>query len=155
MAKPVELMPIPRDTREETRRRIENAPVDHAAAILSAFELLEELHKSGTLDLLRGTVGAGSGIVTQFTDLAAKPESVRAMRNLLLLAQLLGSLNPDILHGVIGAFQAAAEQRAGKQKPPSIFRLVRRLNSEDSRYALDAITSILEGVGQTLNPRSR
>lgn len=155
MAKPVELMPILRDAREDTKRQIENAPVDHADAVLSAFELLEELHKSGTLDLLRGAAGAGGEIVKQAADLAAQPDSVRAMRNLLLLAQLLGSLDPDILHGVIGAFQAVAERRADQQKPPSLFRLLRRLNSEDTRYALDAITGVLEGVGQTMNPRNR
>ncbi|HEV2464662.1 MAG TPA: hypothetical protein VGT04_12735, partial [Acidobacteriaceae bacterium] len=30
---------------------------------------------------------------------------------------------------------------------------MRRLNSEDTRYALDAIAGVLEGVGQTMNPR--
>lgn len=155
MAKPVELTPIPHDAREETKRRVQNAPIDHAAAIFSAFELLEELHKSGTLDLLRGATGAGGELVKNFVDLAAKPESVRAMRNLLLLAQLLGSLDPDMLHGAIGAFQAAAEQRKEHRKPPSLFRILRRLNSQDSRYTLDAITSIMEGVGQSLNPRNR
>lgn len=155
MAKPVELIPIPRDAREETKRRVESAPVDHAAAVLSAFELLEDLHKSGTLDLLRGAAGAGGEIVKQVADMAAQPESVTAMRNLLLLVQLLGSLDPDILHGVIGAFQAVAERRADQQKPPSLFRLLRRLNSEDTRYALDAIAGVLEGVGQTMNPRCR
>lgn len=155
MAKPIELIPVPSDGREETKQRIENAPVDHAAAVLSAFELLEELHKSGTLDLLRGATGAGGEIVKQVADVAAQPESVRAMRNLLLLVQLLGSLDPDILHGVIGAFQAVAERRADQQRPPSLFRLLRRLNSEDTRYALDAITGVLEGVGQTMNPRRR
>lgn len=154
MAKPIELMPVPRDAREETRQRVENAPVDHAAAVLSAFELLNELHKSGALDLLRGAVGAGGEIVKQATELAAKPESVRAMRNLLLLGQLLGSIDPDILHGIIGAFQAAAERR-DEQKTPSIFRILRRLNSEDSRYALDAVTSVMESVGHGLNPRNR
>lgn len=155
MANPIELVPEQRRAQDDVKRQIEMAPVEHAAAVLSVFELLEELHKNGTLDLLRGAAGASGEIVKNVTELVASPESVRAMRNLLVMAQLLASIDPDTLHGVIGALQFATEPRDERQKPPSIFRILRRLNSEDSRYALDALTSVMEGVGHGLNPRTK
>lgn len=155
MAKPIETMPNAPDPHEHRKRRVAKASAEHAAASLSAFELLEELHKSGALDLMRGAAGASGEIVKNATELVAKSESVQALRNLLLLGQLLGSINPDTLHGIIGVFQALEERRNAQQKPPSLFRILRRLNSEDSRYTLDAITSILEGVGNSMNPRKR
>ena len=156
MAKPIEydLVAIPRDAREELKRRVENAPVQHAEAVLSAYELLDELHTNGTLDLLRGAVGAGGEIVKQGSSLAAKPESLRAMRNLLVLAQLLGSINPDTLHRVVDGLPAATEQHRN-EKPPSLFRIFRRLSSEDSRRALAVITGILDSAGRGLDPRAR
>ena len=35
MAKPIELMPTSRDARDKLKRRVENAPAEHAAAVLS------------------------------------------------------------------------------------------------------------------------
>jgi uncharacterized protein YjgD (DUF1641 family) len=147
-------MPVPRDAREELKRRVENAPVEHAAAVLSAYELLEELHEGGLLDLLRGAVGAGGDVVKQSASLAAQPETVRAMRNLLVLGKLLGSINPDTLHRIADGLPAAAESRP-EEKPPSLFRIFRRLSSANARRALGAATNVLESVGRGLDPRNR
>ncbi|MGC2160917.1 MAG: DUF1641 domain-containing protein [Silvibacterium sp.] len=150
MAKPIELMPVPRDAREELKRRVENAPVEHAASVLSAYALLDELHQSGTLDLLRGAAGAGSEIVKNASSLAAQPESVRALRNLLVLGKLLGSIDPDTLHRLTEKLPAAAKP-CSEKKPPSLFHIFRRLRSANSRRALAAAADALEGIGQGLN----
>lgn len=154
MAKPIELVPRPPDAREELKRRVENAPVEHAEAVLSVYELLDDLHRSGTLDLLRGAVGAGGQIVKQGSAFAAKPESVRAMRNLLLMAQLLGTIDPDTLHRVFDGLPAATEQYRN-EKPPSLLQIFRRLESENSRRALAVISGILDSMGRGLDPRAR
>jgi uncharacterized protein YjgD (DUF1641 family) len=153
MAKPIELMPVPRDAREELKRRVENAPVEHAAAVLSAYELLGELHKSGTLDVLRGALGSGGEIVKHASSLAAKPESIHAMRNLLILGNLLGSIDPEMLHRMVGGLPAAAEQVP--EEPPSLFQIFRRLRSRNVRRALGAATNVLESAGRGLDPKSK
>lgn len=150
MANPIEFAPVQRDTRDELKQRIERAPVEHAAAVLSAYELLEELHRSGTLDLIRGAVGARSEIVTQASSFAAQPESVRTMRNLLVLGNLLSRINPDLLHRLGHAITAAAETPT--QEPPSLLELLRRFNSPDSRRALATAAEVLEGIGRGLTP---
>ncbi|HUY82486.1 MAG TPA: DUF1641 domain-containing protein [Acidobacteriaceae bacterium] len=149
MAKPIEFIPAQHDAREDLKQRIDNAPVEHAAAVLSAYELLEELHRSGTLDVLRGFVGAGGEIVTQASSLAAQPQSIRALRNLLVLGKLLGSIDPDLLHRLAQALPAAAE--TPHREPPSLFDLLRRFNSPGSRRALAAAAEVLEGMGRGLD----
>lgn len=150
MAKPIELMPTSRDARDELKRRVENAPAEHAAAVLSAYELLEELHTSGALDLLRGALGAGGEIVKHGASLAAQPETVCALRNLLVMGKLLGSINPETLHRIAEGLPAAT-QRAPEDKPPSLFRIFRRMSSPNSRRALAAAANVLESAGRELD----
>ncbi|MBV8631733.1 MAG: DUF1641 domain-containing protein, partial [Silvibacterium sp.] len=61
MARPIELTPKfspAQGAREELKRRVDAAPVEHGEALLDAYELLQQLHESGTLDVLRGLLGA-------------------------------------------------------------------------------------------------
>ena len=151
MAKPIEFVPARQDAHDELKRKIESAPVEHAAAVLSAYELLEELHTSGTLDLLRGAVGAGGEITKQASSLAAQPEAVCALRNLLVLGKLLGSIDPDSLHRL--ADNLSSVQQQSDARPPSLFGIFRRLSSANSRRALAAATGLLDSVGRELAPK--
>jgi uncharacterized protein YjgD (DUF1641 family) len=152
MAKPIELMPkinTAQGAREETKRRLDAAPLNHADAVLDAYELLQQLHDSGTLDVLRGLLGAGDEVVRHAVGIAIKPESVSVMRNLLVLSNVLGGINPDKLEAALGGIPAAlAEQQA--ENPPSLFAILRRFSSVESRRALNAAANVLESVGRGL-----
>jgi uncharacterized protein YjgD (DUF1641 family) len=154
MAKPIELIPVQRDPREELKRRVDDAPIEHAEAVLSVYELLGELHKSGTLDLLRGAVGAQDEIVQHAAGLAAQPEAVRAIRNLLVLGKLLGSIDPDTLHRLTEGLPAAAEQRP-EENPPSLLGIFRKMSSKESRRALAVAVNVLESVGKGIDPKDQ
>ena len=154
MAKPIEIRPQPRNAREELQRRLDNAPVEHADAMLSLYELLQQLHDSGTLDLLRGAVGAGDEIVNHAVRLITQPESVRSIRNVLILAKLLGSIDPEILHKLSESVPAAVEQ-SRREEPPSLWALLKRFRSEDSRRALAAGAGVLEVVGRQLESKDK
>ncbi len=150
MAKPIEIKPQARNAREELQRRLENAPLEHADAVLSLYELVQQLHDSGTLDVLRGALGAGDEVLSHMVRLTTQPESVRGIRNLLILARLLGSVDPDLLHQVAQTLPQAVEQ-SGKEEPPSLFSLLGRFRSKESRRALAAGATLLEGVGRGLD----
>lgn len=152
MAKPIELMPkinTAQGAREELKRRIDDAPVDHGAAVLDAYELLQQLHDSGTLDVLRGLLGAGDEVVRHAVGIAIKPESVSVLRNLLILSNLLASISPDKLEKVLGDVPAALA-KAPMEDPPSLFAIMRRFSSVESRRALNAAATVLETVGRGL-----
>jgi uncharacterized protein YjgD (DUF1641 family) len=150
MAMPVPLKRITQaDPREELLKRIQEAPIAHADAVLSAYDLLQRLHDTGTLDVLRGALGAGNVLVEHVVSLATAPESVNALRNLILLGKALGSINPDILHAVVDGIPQAVEQTPDA-KPPSLFALGRKVASQDARRGLAAAVGVMEVLGRAL-----
>lgn len=152
MAKPIELMPkvnTAQGAREELKRRVDAAPLEHAEAVLDAFELLQQLHDSGTLDVLRGVLGAGDQVVRHAVATAIKPESVNVLRNLIILSNLLGDVNPEKLASALAGIPAAVAQDPAK-KPPSLFAILRRFSSLESRRALNTAATVLESVGKGL-----
>jgi carbonic anhydrase len=53
----------PVDSRGDLMRRVENAPIEHAEAILPAYELLRQLHEKGMLELFSALLSAGETVV--------------------------------------------------------------------------------------------
>lgn len=155
MAKPVPMKVfVQPDPREQLLKRIQDAPIEHADAVLSAYDLLQRLHDTGTLDVLRGALGAGNALVEHVVSLATAPESVNAIRNLILMGKLLGSINPEILHAVVeGVPQTTAQVPA--QEPPSLFALGKRAASQDARRGLAAAINVLEIFGKGLAKESK
>ena len=130
-------------------RHLRDAPHQHADAIVSALELLQVLHDRGVLDLLRGMVGAGDKLVGTLTAAVDTPESLRAIRNFILLTKFFGSIPPDILNSLVQtAVQGAEREKACRA--PGMLHLLRRLRSENSRHAIAVTLDLLESVGKGL-----
>src|ERR1700735_5022503 len=97
MARPIALELPPRDPREELRNRLQQAPVSHVEALLDSYELLQQLHDRGVFELLRGGLSASDKLIETAVDAAKSDESVRALRNAMILGKVLASINPDVL----------------------------------------------------------
>ena len=137
MANPIAFQPKPVDPRFELERRLKAAPLEHAESLLVAFDLLEEAHSQGLLDLLHGAVGSKNVILGKLAEYARQPESVNAVRNLLVLAKLLGSVEPEAL-----------TPAPPTKKPPSLWRIFQSMRSEDGRRGLARITALLRALGR-------
>src|ERR1700720_3719335 len=92
MAQPIPLEIPPRNPRAELRSRLEQAPEKHAEAVLAAYEVLQELHNRGVLEIMRGALAASDEILEKVVDNVKTPEAIRAIRNLLFWRQILGSI---------------------------------------------------------------
>jgi uncharacterized protein YjgD (DUF1641 family) len=150
MAKPIAFKPITVDFKADLVRKLEKAPAEHAEALLLAYDVLEEAHKKGLLDLLHGAIGAKDTIFTTLSKYAAQPEGIAAIRNLLTAAKILTKLDPKILDQIAEAMSAATEEQKREQKPPSLWQLFRRSTNEESRRGLSFLTMILSGLGRSL-----
>src|ERR1700719_1136714 len=102
MAQPIPLEIPPRNPRAELRSRLEQAPEEHAEAVLAAYEVLQELHNRGVLEILRGGLAASDEILEKIVDNARTPEAIRAIRNLLFWL-LRRALSGDSLRGLAAA----------------------------------------------------
>jgi uncharacterized protein YjgD (DUF1641 family) len=148
MARPILLDLPPRDPREELRERLQQAPVAHAEALLDSYELLQQLHDHGVFELLRGGFSASDKLIETAVDAAKSDESVRAIRNAIILGKMLASINPEVLQGVA---VAVGETLGGAQKPTTeplgLFSLLNRFRRKEVRRSIALITLFLERLG--------
>jgi uncharacterized protein YjgD (DUF1641 family) len=151
MAQPIPLEIPPRNPRAELRSRLEQAPEEHAEAILAAYEVLEELHNRGVLEILRGGLAASDEILGKVVDHARTPEAIRAIRNLLFWRRILGSIEPEWFQGIFQAIpEGIAQATAERNQPVSLFGLFRRALSTDSLRGLAAAIDFLQAFGRHL-----
>ena len=149
MAKPVPLQLPSRDPREELRYRLQSAPLEHADALLATYEVLQGLHDRGVLELLRGLLGSGDKVLEIAVDASRAPESVRAVRNLLVLFKTLGEIDPELFDGFALALPEAMQQAKTQGKePPGLLAILNKFRSKDLRRGLVAVNSLLEAWGK-------
>lgn len=140
MARPIPLDLPARDPRAELRAKLDQAPIEHAEAVLAGFEVLQALHDQGVLDLLRGALGAREKLLEIAVEAAQSSDAIRGIRNFILLTKFFASIPPEALAGLANRDQAS--------KPPGILELAGRLRREESRRAIAAMLDIIEALGR-------
>jgi len=148
MAQPIEFHPPAKPALTNTER-LRNAPAEHEAAILSAYDLLQLLHDRGVLNLLRGLVGAGDEVIAAITAAVDTPEAIRGIRNFILLTRFFAGIPPDVLNSLAETVSAGAKREKAR-KAPGLLSLLWRLRNEDSRHAASIALDLLEGLGKGL-----
>ena len=154
MARPIALQLPPRDPREELRTRLEQAPLAHAEALLDSYELLQQLHDHGVFELLRGALSASDKLVETAVDAAKSDESVRAIRNAIILGKTLAAINPDVLQCVA----TAASQTLGCYEkpviePPGLISLLSQFRHKELRRSIALVNRFLEKLGGQIKLR--
>jgi uncharacterized protein YjgD (DUF1641 family) len=154
MARPISLELPPRDPREELRKRLEQAPVTHAEALLDSYQLLQQLHDHGVFELLRGVLSSSDKLVETAVDATKSDESVRAIRNAIILGKTLGAINPEVLQCVA---TAASETLGCYEKPviepPGLFSLLSQFRHKELRRSVAFINRFLEKLGNQIKLR--
>lgn len=156
MAQPITLQVPAQDPRKKLIARLEEAPIEHAEALLDSYELLQQLHEKHIFEALRGALSASDTIVEHAAGAADSPQSVNALRNLVILGKMLGSINPEILQ----CFAAATSATLGSQRrpviePPGLFSLLSQFRHRELRRSMALINRFLEVLGTQLNLRGK
>src|SRR5258708_22687028 len=148
MAQPITL---PQNLNGATRAQasLPTATEQHAEAVETAYEVLQLLHDRGVWKLLRGLLGAGDRVIETLVEAVDTPESIRAIRNFLLLTKFFGNIRPEVLNSLVLAATEGA-QREKSHKAPGFFELYRRLRSEDTRHALAVTLELIESLATGL-----
>jgi uncharacterized protein YjgD (DUF1641 family) len=151
MAEPIAFHTPPRDAREALRARVERAPADHAEAVLAAYDVLQQLHERGILDIVRSGLAAGDELLDKAVDTVDTPEAVRAVRNLLFWRQVLGRIEPEWFRGIFEAIpDGLATATVRPDERIGLWKLLRRATSKDSLRGLAAGVAFLESFGRHL-----
>lgn len=149
MAKPIPLEIPPRDPRGEVTSRLQRAPMEHAEAILSAYDILQGLHDRGIFDLLSGMIGSSDKVLEIAVETAKTPPAMRAVRNLLVIFKTLGEIDPELFDGFALALpEAIVQARREGMEPPGFWAILNKFRSKDLRRGLVAVNSLLEAWGR-------
>jgi uncharacterized protein YjgD (DUF1641 family) len=132
----------PVDSRGDLIRRVEQAPIEHAEAVLAAYDLLQRLHEKGLLDLLNGLLSAGDTVVNHVVDVVSSKEMVTALRIGLTFSNLLTLIDADALHAVVAE---------ASKETPSLLALGKQAASKDARRGLATAVGLLNVFGAALS----
>jgi uncharacterized protein YjgD (DUF1641 family) len=155
MARPIPLELPPRDQQRELNSCLQQAPLEHAEAVLAAYEVLQALHDHGVLELMRGMLGGSEKILEQVVAVGSGHESIRATRNLLLLVTALGEIEPALFSDLTRAIpKALVQANAEEAKPPGLFKLMSTFWNKDFRRGLAAFNDLLVVFGRNLREKN-
>jgi uncharacterized protein YjgD (DUF1641 family) len=148
MAHPLTFQPQPVDPKKELMNRVESAPRDHAEALLAAWDLLEEAHRKGMLDLAQGLIGGRDIIAGKLAEAANTTDGIHAIRNVIALGRIVAALDPDMLYRFSRALDRNPPRvQAAGDKPPSLLALFRQFRGEDTRRGLAYGLEVLGALG--------
>jgi uncharacterized protein YjgD (DUF1641 family) len=151
MAKPIPLE-LPRtDPRLVLQARLENAPAEHAEALLAAYEVLQGLHDRGVLDLMRGALGSGDKVLEIAVNAAQSPASIHGIRNLLLMVNTLGAIEPELLKTFMQIIPQTLQTMVRNPEPPGLWRLIQDfLWNQEFRRGMATLNTFFEVLGRNL-----
>jgi uncharacterized protein YjgD (DUF1641 family) len=156
MAQPIPLELPARDPRAELQVRLQKAPLEHAEALLSAYEVLQQLHDRGVLELCRGALGSSDRLLEILVETARTPGSTRGIRNVITLAKIFGSIEPELMEGFARSLhEAIALAKAHESKPPGFWGILMKFRNRNFRRGLVLVNSMLEAFGRNLPPEHR
>ena len=150
MANPIKFTPLPINPKLELQKRVDAAPIEHAEALLVAWDVLQSAHDKGLLDMLQGAIDAKDTITGKLAEYAKLPEGIAGIRNLLAAAKILTELDPETLDKLSRSMASAAEQHQRESTPPSLWQIIKRTMSDDGRRGLSFATLLLTGFGKSL-----
>jgi uncharacterized protein YjgD (DUF1641 family) len=153
MAQPIPFISPQRDPREALFRKLKEAPQEHAEALLAAYDVLQKLHDRGVLDIVRGGLGSGDKLLQMLVDASNTPEAIRGMRNLIILAKMADSLEPELLEKLARAVPESLAQ-AKTEKPLGMWQMLKKMGSRDTRRALTLMVRLTEALGKGLGPKA-
>ena len=150
MARPIPLELPKRDPREELRSRLEQAPAEHAEALLAGFEVLQGLHDCGVLELLRGMLDGGNKVLEIVVEATKTPEAIRGIRNLLIMTKVIGAIDPEILKRFAESVPdtLAAAAKAQEKEPPGLWEVLSIVRSRNMRRGVAVMNGALEALGK-------
>lgn len=150
MANPIVFKPAPIDPKLELQKRLHRAPVEHAEALLVAWDVLQSAHDQGLLDALHGIIESKDAIAGKLAEYAKLPEGIAGIRNLLTAAKILTELDPEVLEQLSKALAGASAEHKLERRPPNLWQIAKRVMSEDGRRGLSFATILLTGFGRSL-----
>jgi uncharacterized protein YjgD (DUF1641 family) len=140
LAQPIALEIPPRDARKELLTRLENAPAEHAEALLDAFDLIQEAHDAQVFELMRGLLSAKDHVLETVVRETETSAAIHALRNLM-----------ECFAAAVG--ETLGSERRPVIEPPGLFSLLGQFRRPELRRSVALINRFLESLGTRLKEK--
>ena len=146
------------ELREKELLEVQQLLVNHKDAIHETFEIIGHLQDRKILPMLTALFSEGDKVMDIFVKTIDNPETARSLKNMLLMAGVLGTLNVQQLEPLVlkvnqGIARAAEFEKVENQS--SYIRLIRSLKDPEFRNALNLSVAFLKGIGENQNDKER
>ncbi|MTH54801.1 DUF1641 domain-containing protein [Bacillus mangrovi] len=139
------------EKRQRDLREVEDALVQNKEAILESLKLMQHMQNKGVLPLLNGLFGQGDKVLQVLVKAIDTPENANAMKNLLLMMGMLGTINVRELEPLMLKVNNGVE-RVAKEKDTDrktgYFDIVRSLKDPEINRAVTLLFTFLKGMGE-------
>jgi uncharacterized protein YjgD (DUF1641 family) len=149
MAQPILLNFPPEDPREALRKRLENAPLEHAEALSSLLDVVQELHDKGLLEIAKGALGSGEKVMEIAVEAANSREVIQGLRNFIILTKLFATLDPKLIEHLANAVPTALV-KAKTEKPLGLLSLLSMMGNANTRRILGIGARVMDALGRDL-----
>ena len=136
----------PENSRNDLLRRLEQAPHEHAEAVLSGYELLQRMHDKGLLDIANGLLSASDTVVERVADVVSSKQAITALRLALIGANLLDSVDPDKVSAVFSA---------PKSKPRTLWSVIKKAVSSYFLLVFATAVDLFSVFGSSVRHRKQ
>jgi uncharacterized protein YjgD (DUF1641 family) len=117
-------------------------------------EVLQGLQDRGVLELLRGALRSSDKVLQILVDAVNTPEAICGIRNFMILIRIAGTLEPELLEALAQGVPEGLAQ-AKIPEPLGLWKLLKKLSSQDTRRAMTAMICVLESSGKSLGISER
>jgi uncharacterized protein YjgD (DUF1641 family) len=157
MAKAVKTIKRIELTEEEKRQKeieeIENALINHKDAVLEVLQIVQHMQDKGILAIFRGLFGQGEQVLDVLVKKMNHPETTNFVKNILLMAGTLGTIDVKQLEPVIlkvnsGISRLANKRDENEKERTGYFDLIRSIKDPDVNRSITMLLTFLKGMGQ-------
>ncbi|MCM3728976.1 DUF1641 domain-containing protein [Neobacillus cucumis] len=138
------------EKRKKDLRQIEDSLIKNKQALLDTLDLVKHMHDRGVISLLSGLFAEGDKVLQILIKKADSKETANTLKNLLLMAGVLGTLNVKQLEPILLKLNAGiARVSESKDDDGEIgyFDIVRSLKDPEINRSIAFFFEFLKGMG--------
>jgi uncharacterized protein YjgD (DUF1641 family) len=158
MAKPIRAIerkfPIAEELQTESLQEILKVLADNRQAIVAFLDVLNEVEAAGTFNIARGVLQNRSNLESIGLDFIKVAHIPSMLKNLILVMQFLGRLDPKQTEKLISGVGSGLEQAMREeQKPKNMWGLVSLMRDPDVMASMSTALHFLRGMGSELQKK--
>ncbi|WYP25172.1 DUF1641 domain-containing protein [Alkalihalobacillus sp. FSL W8-0930] len=146
------------ELREQELQEIQQLLVQHKDAISETFEIIQHMQDRRILPMLTALFSEGDKVLDILMRTIDNPETASSLKNMLLMAGVLGRLNVEQLEPLVlkinqGIARVADFEKNGEQ--PHALSLAKAIMDPEFRQALHVGVAFMKGLGEDQDHKER